>query len=64
MGLSQEEKAKIYDACIRESDELQRINSKLKSAYMFNAPVHIMDEISRNDARINYLVNKLESLFN
>jgi hypothetical protein len=34
MNLSQADKAIIYDNCIRESDQLQRRNSKIKSEYV------------------------------
>lgn len=61
--MNNEEKAFIYDECIRESDRLQRINSKLKSEYVGNIPPHLQDEINRNNKRIAELVGKLESLF-
>ena len=61
--MTNEEKAIKYDDYIRESDMLQRINSKLKSEYTGNIPPPIQDEISRNDKRIAELVYKLESLF-
>lgn len=57
------EKAVIYDECIRESDNLQRRNSKLKSDYVGNIPPHIQNEINENDKRLVYLVKRLESLF-
>ncbi len=63
MGLSNEEKAIKYDDYIRESDMLQRMNSKLKSEYSGNIPPHVQHDIDRNDRRIAELVYKLESLF-
>ena len=63
MNLSQENKAVIYDECLRESDRLQRENSKLKSEHAGNIPLQIQQIINNNDARINVLVKKLESLF-
>ena len=44
-------------------DILQRENSKLKSQYVFNMPVEIEKQINENNARINVLVKRLESLF-
>lgn len=58
------EKAQIYDDCLRESDNLQRQNSKIKSDFAGNIPPHLQDQINRNTARIQVLVVKLESLFN
>ena len=62
--MNNSEKAFIYDECLRESDQLQRENSKLKSDYVGNIPPHIQDTINRNTSRISALVAKLESLFN
>lgn len=61
--MTNEEKAVKYDDYIRESDMLQRINSKLKSEYAGDIPPPVQDEISRNNKRIAELVTKLESLF-
>ncbi len=61
--MTQEEKAVKYDDYLRESDFLQRINSKLKSEYVGNIPPQIQSEIDRNTKRISELVTKLESLF-
>ncbi len=62
-NMTTQEKAIIYDQCIRESDILQRENSKLKSQYVFNIPAEIEKQINENNARINVLVKRLESLF-
>jgi hypothetical protein len=62
--MTNEEKSFIYDECLRESDYLQRRNSKLKSEYVTNIPPEIQNEINRNMARIDFLVKRLESLFN
>lgn len=62
--MNNEEKSIIYDNCLRESDRLQRENSKLKSQYAGNIPQQIQDVINLNNARIADLVKKLESLFN
>lgn len=57
------EKALIYDECLRESDNLQRINSKIKSDYAGNIPQNLQEQIDRNNSRIAFLVLKLEGLF-
>jgi hypothetical protein len=61
--MNNQDKAMVYDNCLRESDALQRANSKMKSEYAGNIPPHIQEQISRNDKRIAELVTKLESLF-
>ena len=63
MKMNNQDKAMVYDNCLRESDALQRANSKMKSEYAGNIPPHIQEQISRNDKRIAELVTKLESLF-
>jgi len=62
--MTQSEKAIVYDNLLRESDMLQRINSKLKSEYVGNIPLKIQDDINKNEKRIQELVYRLESLFN
>jgi len=62
-NMTAEEKAIIYDNCIRESDMLQRENSKIKSEYVTNIPPHMQAIIDRNNQRIAVLVGRLESLF-
>lgn len=57
------QKAQIYDECLRQSDALQRENSKFKSEYAGNIPQNIQEQINRNDKRIAELVAKLENLF-
>lgn len=61
--MNNQDKAIIYDNCLRESDALQRQNSKLKSDWAGNIPPHVQEQINRNDKRIAELVAKLESLF-
>jgi len=61
--MNNEEKARIYDECIRESDQLQRENSKIKSQYVGNIPPELQTTIDKNNARIGFLVLRLESLF-
>jgi hypothetical protein len=60
--MTNEEKGIIYDNCLRESDRLQRENSRLKSQYVTNIPPQIQEQINQNNARIAVLVNKLENL--
>lgn len=61
--MTNEEKAKIYDELLRQSDILQRKNSKLKSEYIGNIPPNIQEEIDKNNNQIAFLVKKLEGLF-
>jgi len=61
--MNNQDKAIVYDNCLRESDALQRQNSKLKSEYAGNIPQQIQEQININDKRIAELVGKLESLF-
>jgi len=60
--MTQEEKAAIYDNCLRESDILQRENSKIKSEFVTNIPPQMQDIISRNEIKIHDLVVRLENL--
>jgi hypothetical protein len=62
--MTNEQKAAVYDQCVRESEQLQRINSKLKSEYPINVPQDIQVQIDANNAKIDILVVKLQSLFN
>jgi len=57
------EKARIYDECVRESDTLQRENSRIKSEHVGNIPPELQKIIDRNNNRIAVLVGKLENLF-
>ncbi len=61
--MTKEHKAKMYDEYIRESDFLQRENSKIKSEFVTNIPQDKQDIIDRNNARISVLVKNLENLF-
>jgi hypothetical protein len=61
--MTNEQKSIIYDECLRESDQLQRVNSKIKSDFAGNIPQDLQEQIYRNEARIGVLVKKLESLF-
>lgn len=62
--MTNENKAVIYDECLRESDHLQRENSKIKSAHAGNIPPEQQLILDRNNDRIGLLVKRLESLFN
>ncbi len=61
--MTREEKATLYDNYIRESDLLQRENSKIKSEYVFNIPQNMQEIIDRNNARLDVLVKNLERLY-
>ena len=61
--MTQDEKAKVYDECLRQSDILQRTNSKLKSEYFNNMPPDIQKIIDENERKIAMLVQRLENLF-
>lgn len=61
--MNNEEKALIYDECIRESDRLQREISKIKSEYVVNIPLELQEKIILNESKIATLVLRLESLF-
>jgi hypothetical protein len=61
--MNNQEKALIYDQCIRDSDRLQRENSKLKSEYPINIPNDVQKIIDSNNAKIAVIVKKLENLF-
>jgi hypothetical protein len=61
--MNNSEKAYLYDEYLRESDRLQRENSKIKSDFAGNIPPHLQDQIRKNTARIGVIVGKLEALF-
>ena len=56
------EKAQLYDDLVRESDYLQRENSKIKSENAGNIPPALQEQINKNNTKISYLVARLESL--
>ncbi len=60
--MTNEQKAVMYDDLLRESDRLQRINSKLKSEYVTDIPPHVQRVIDENNAKIALLVSRLETL--
>lgn len=62
--MTNNEKALVYDNCVRESDKLQRENSKIKSDYAGNIPVEQQNILNQNNKRISELVKTLENLFN
>lgn len=61
--MTREDKARLYDEYIRESDRLQRENSKIKSEYVINIPPNMQEIIDRNNARLDVLVKNLERLY-
>jgi len=62
--MTNSEKAKRYDDCLRENDKLERVNSKIKSEYIGNIPKHKQEEIDMNNAKIAVLIREVDSLFN
>jgi hypothetical protein len=62
--MTNNEKALVYDNCVRESDKLQRENSKIKSDFAGNIPQEQQTILDRNNKRISELVKTLENLFN
>ena len=60
--MTNQEKAAYYDNLLRESDALQRANSKMKSEYVVNIPDNIQRQIDENNRKIANLVVKLENL--
>lgn len=62
--MTNEEKARFYDECIRENDFLLRENSRIKSEYVGNIPPELEAKIKANEARIALLVGKIEQLMN
>lgn len=56
------EKATLYDDYVRQSELLQRSNSKLKSEFPLAMPEDKQKTIDENNVKINSLVKKLEDL--
>ena len=42
--MTREEKGALYDDYLRQSDVLQRENSKIKSEYVINMPEHVEEK--------------------
>ena len=61
--MTNDHKAVLYDQYVRESEQLQRINSKLKSDNPINVSEEIQHQIDINNIKIDSLVVKLQSLF-
>lgn len=61
-NMTNEEKARFYDECIRENDILLRENSRIKSDYVGNIPPELQAKIKANEDRIALLVGKIEQL--
>lgn len=60
--MTNQQKAALYDQLIRESDALQRANSRLKSQHVTNIPPDIQVIIDNNDKRIAVIVGQFENL--
>lgn len=61
--MTNQEKATLYDNCIRESDRLRKEISILKSEYTINPPLEVQEEIKQRQARIFVLEKRVENLF-
>jgi len=62
INMTNQQKAALYDQLVRESDALQRANSKLKSEYVTSIPPNIQQIIDDNDKKIATIVGKFEQL--
>jgi len=62
INMTNQDKAALYEELIRESDALQRANSKLKSEYVTSIPPNIQQIIDNNDKKIATIVGKFEQL--
>ena len=62
-NLNNDQKAVIYDDCIRETDRLQRVNSRIKSDHTGNIPPVLQKEINENERKIANLIRRVENLF-
>jgi hypothetical protein len=60
--MTNQQKAALYDELIRESDALQRENSRLKSQYVTNIPPEVQAVLDKNNKRIAILVGQFENL--
>lgn len=63
MKLTNEQKALIYDDLVRESDRLQREMSKIRSEYPINVPAPQQQKLNENQGKIDFLVKRLEGLY-
>jgi hypothetical protein len=60
---SNEDKARMYDTYIAESDRLQRENSRIKSDNISTMTPELEAIIRENESKIAFCVKKLENLF-
>lgn len=60
--MTNDQKAQVYDDCVRSVEILQRKISKLKSEYVTNIPQHVQNEITENEKKIAVFVGRLENL--
>jgi len=60
--MTNQQKALLYDQLVRESDVLQRANSKLKSEYVTNIPPNIQQIIDSNNKKIATIIGQFEQL--
>jgi hypothetical protein len=61
--MTNQEKGRLYDQYLRESDALQLANSRLKSQYVLNTPQSVQKIIDENNAKIGLIIKRLENLY-
>lgn len=61
--MTNEEKAVIYDDCVRQMEYLQRQISQIKSHHVTNVPDDQQKIITENERKIALLTGRIESLF-
>jgi hypothetical protein len=61
--MTNQEKGRLYDQYLRESDALQLANSRLKSQYVLNTPQSVQKIIDENNAKIGVIIKRLENLY-
>lgn len=61
--MTNEEKAIIYDDCVRQMEVCQRVISKIKSHHVTSMPAEEQKIINENEKKIAILTGRLESLF-
>jgi hypothetical protein len=62
-NLTNEEKAEIYDSCVRQGDAIHYKINKLKSQYFGEMPLDKQQELAKYEMELRTLQHKLESLF-
>ena len=60
--MTNDQKAQVYDDCVRSVEIIQRKISKLKSEHVTNIPPHVQKEINEGEKQIAVFVGRLENL--